>query len=119
MNDLIKYIEFANKESSKRQLEFLLNKIPERGGFDSLLPSQYMFLIKVYIGKILELYENEPMEPIKQAAERRIQTILKNKNIHLDDFSKMKQDTVIPDSRDVAKHLISVYKNKKEDQIGI
>lgn len=119
MNDLIKYIEFANKESSKRQLEFLLNKIPERGGFDSLLPSQYMFLIKVYIGKILELYENEPMEPIKQAAERRIQTVLKNKHIYLDDFYKMDKNTALQDTRDVAKYFIAVYKNKKEDQIGI
>lgn len=119
MDNLLKYIEFANKNSTKQQLEFLLNKIPEREGFDNLLPSQYIFLIKVYIGKILEMYENEPMDSLKQNARIRIQTVLKNKHIYLDDFYKMNQNTALQDMRDVAKYFIVVYKNKKEDQIGI
>lgn len=120
MSELDKYIEFANKDSTQQQLEFLLKKIPERGVFNNLLPSQYIFLIKVYIGKILELYDESDATQgqQKRAAVRRILTVLKNKNIDLEDYSKLNYDSAIQDTRSTAIYFITVYKNIKEDRLN-
>ena len=120
MSELDKYIEFANKNSTQQQLEFLLKKISERGGFNNLLLSQYIFLIKVYIGKTLELYDesDEIQWVLKSAAVRRILHILENKNIDLEDYSELNYDSAIQDCRSIATYFITVYKNMKQDRLN-
>lgn len=120
ISELDKYIEFANKNSTQQQLEFLLKKIPERGGFNNLLQSQYIFLIKVYIGKILELYDaSDATQGLqKTAAVRRILHILENKNIDLEDYSGLNYDSAIQDCRSTAIYFITVYKNIKQDRLN-
>ena len=100
------YIALSQKSSTDINLNYIIGKIQEVG-FDHLDPSEYMFLIKVYYGKIASLSEDKTLFTSK------VDNILRLHHLDIEDYSNNNMATVWDNARDVARILINMYKQEK------
>ena len=101
--------EFSNQKAQK-----LYTKIKEYG-FDHLDADDYMFLIKVYIANIIDIYDDPDEEWKRELAIRRLRNKVKRSGLDILNYSNNDYKTVAVNSREFCRKIINLYKNLKLD----
>jgi hypothetical protein len=99
---------------STYRVDDIFNRL-KRYGFDSLDTSDYMFLIKVYIANIINLYDDPDEEWKRELAIRRLKNKVKRSGLDILNYSNNDYKTVAVNSREFCRNIINLYKNLKLD----
>lgn len=99
---------------STYRVDDIFNRI-KKYGFDSLDTSDYMFLIKVYIANIVDLYDDPDEEWKRELAIRRLKNKVKRSGLDILNYSNNDYKTVVVNSREFCRKIINLYKNLKLD----
>lgn len=98
MNEFVKL-----SRSNEARLNSTLQKIKNHG-FDNLETSDFIFLIKSFSGKIIDLSSDKSNFYIA-----RLRKLIITSNIDLFDYSNNDYSTILDESRKLAKEIINLY----------